>query len=199
MFLFLYIFSFFFFFFQAEDGIRDLTVTGVQTCALPISRLEPVGRLARRGPELALRADVAARRLWAALSLLPGRERRVARSRVPAAGPARGDRDAEVLSRSPQGASAAGQAQPPAEARLHFHRAARRALRVDRARHLQAGAVRLAHRAVRRLPGGALLALLDGVDLHSVHRGARGARVPRGPALADGDDHRLVSRTLSQS
>src|SRR5256886_8895062 len=26
------------FFFQAEDGIRDLTVTGVQTCALPISR-----------------------------------------------------------------------------------------------------------------------------------------------------------------
>src|SRR5206468_8241082 len=26
-----------FFFFQAEDGIRDLIVTGVQTCALPIS------------------------------------------------------------------------------------------------------------------------------------------------------------------
>src|SRR2546421_1342043 len=32
---------FFFFFFQAEDGIRDLIVTGVQTCALPIS-LPPV-------------------------------------------------------------------------------------------------------------------------------------------------------------
>src|SRR2546421_3911592 len=29
-------FFFFFFFFQAEDGIRDLIVTGVQTCALPI-------------------------------------------------------------------------------------------------------------------------------------------------------------------
>src|SRR2546430_13554431 len=29
---------FFLFFFQAEDGIRDLTVTGVQTCALPIFR-----------------------------------------------------------------------------------------------------------------------------------------------------------------
>src|SRR2546430_4353324 len=28
-----------FFFFQAEDGIRDLTVTGVQTCALPISSI----------------------------------------------------------------------------------------------------------------------------------------------------------------
>src|SRR3712207_7195260 len=28
--------DFFFFFFQAEDGIRDIGVTGVQTCALPI-------------------------------------------------------------------------------------------------------------------------------------------------------------------
>src|SRR5437868_10114333 len=28
--------KFFFFFFQAEDGIRDRNVTGVQTCALPI-------------------------------------------------------------------------------------------------------------------------------------------------------------------
>ena len=28
---------FVFFFFQAEDGIRDIGVTGVQTCALPIS------------------------------------------------------------------------------------------------------------------------------------------------------------------
>src|SRR2546430_7876181 len=33
--------SVFFFFFQAEDGIRDLTVTGVQTCALPISVQTP--------------------------------------------------------------------------------------------------------------------------------------------------------------
>src|SRR5690606_39960213 len=30
---------FFFFFFQAEDGIRDFHVTGVQTCALPIFAL----------------------------------------------------------------------------------------------------------------------------------------------------------------
>src|SRR5437763_6444068 len=29
----------FFFFFQAEDGIRDTSVTGVQTCALPILRV----------------------------------------------------------------------------------------------------------------------------------------------------------------
>src|SRR2546425_9166165 len=39
----------YFFFFQAEDGIRDKLVTGVQTCALPISlrivdeRVVPVG------------------------------------------------------------------------------------------------------------------------------------------------------------
>src|SRR5437667_12853173 len=32
----LFFFFFFFFFFQAEDGIRDRDVTGVQTCALPI-------------------------------------------------------------------------------------------------------------------------------------------------------------------
>src|SRR5437764_7922551 len=30
----------FFFFFQAEDGIRDTSVTGVQTCALPISPIK---------------------------------------------------------------------------------------------------------------------------------------------------------------
>src|SRR5438270_6225492 len=34
---FFFLYFVFFFFFQAEDGIRDLTVTGVQTCALPIS------------------------------------------------------------------------------------------------------------------------------------------------------------------
>src|SRR5256886_5126368 len=38
----------FFFFFQAEDGIRDLTVTGVQTCALPISS-DGTGKTAERG------------------------------------------------------------------------------------------------------------------------------------------------------
>src|SRR6266550_8288921 len=35
-----------FFFFQAEDGIRDVAVTGVQTCALPIAR---TGRNSSRG------------------------------------------------------------------------------------------------------------------------------------------------------
>src|SRR5256884_3038583 len=51
----------FFFFFQAEDGIRDVAVTGVQTCALPISilhldGLEP-GVLAGRLVEVAVDDD----------------------------------------------------------------------------------------------------------------------------------------------
>src|SRR5688572_31578784 len=41
-FYYLIVIFFFFFFFQAEDGIRDLTVTGVQTCALPICALVAV-------------------------------------------------------------------------------------------------------------------------------------------------------------
>src|SRR2546429_3768104 len=41
---------FIYFFFQAEDGIRDVAVTGVQTCALPIYGLphSPLGRIAVR-------------------------------------------------------------------------------------------------------------------------------------------------------
>src|SRR5690606_29304061 len=35
----LFVLPFLYFFFQAEDGIRDFHVTGVQTCALPISNL----------------------------------------------------------------------------------------------------------------------------------------------------------------
>src|SRR6266496_6053755 len=43
----------FFFFFQAEDGIRDLYVTGVQTCALPILG----GRRPHRDPRRAHEPD----------------------------------------------------------------------------------------------------------------------------------------------
>src|SRR2546430_7699126 len=42
-------------FFQAEDGIRDLTVTGVQTCALPIYDGNPARRRERRGDVRPLR------------------------------------------------------------------------------------------------------------------------------------------------
>src|SRR5207244_7481406 len=45
-----YVFEFIFFFFQAEDGIRDDLVTGVQTCALPIWQpAAPVGPLLAAG------------------------------------------------------------------------------------------------------------------------------------------------------
>src|SRR5256885_6497652 len=47
----------FFFFFQAEDGIRDYKVTGVQTCALPIS-----AHVTRLAPDAARRIGEAARR-----------------------------------------------------------------------------------------------------------------------------------------
>src|SRR6266496_5847548 len=55
-------FFFSLFFFQAEDGIRDLYVTGVQTCALPIYGERPRGRLLPPAPDhdepLAVRGDV---------------------------------------------------------------------------------------------------------------------------------------------
>src|SRR5205809_7913424 len=41
---------FFLFFFQAEDGIRDVAVTGVQTCALPISSFGEHGLLLPKLP-----------------------------------------------------------------------------------------------------------------------------------------------------
>src|SRR5204862_2379617 len=50
----------FFFFFQAEDGIRALYVTGVQTCALPISlRLGRIGAGPHGNREAALAGDAA--------------------------------------------------------------------------------------------------------------------------------------------
>src|SRR3712207_6949488 len=55
------------FFFQAEDGIRDIGVTGVQTCALPISMpspgMEPLSTLIRdftaAHPAMTVTADAA--------------------------------------------------------------------------------------------------------------------------------------------
>src|SRR6266540_3938096 len=47
----------FVFFFQAEDGIRDRDVTGVQTCALPISWADDRPSTPRRQPRLTSKAD----------------------------------------------------------------------------------------------------------------------------------------------
>src|SRR5437763_15855779 len=49
--------SLLFFFFQAEDGIRDTSVTGVQTCALPILRsAAPATMIGLRPKDTKLRA-----------------------------------------------------------------------------------------------------------------------------------------------
>src|SRR5690349_22816735 len=77
---FVLLFFFFFFFFQAEDGIRDLYVTGVQTCALPIfqrTRLGDRGLVALRvaGLDLQLLAGDAALRVQLLDAQLRGRER----------------------------------------------------------------------------------------------------------------------------
>src|SRR5438093_6978928 len=52
----------FFFFFQAEDGIRDWSVTGVQTCALPISEAVALAhvRLQMNRRQVAAAADALA-------------------------------------------------------------------------------------------------------------------------------------------
>src|SRR3712207_9088722 len=83
----------FFFFFQAEDGIRDIGVTGVQTCALPIldagrdvPRAAHAGgrpgarraaRALRRPAVALLRDDAAARRHRAEIGRASCRERGV--------------------------------------------------------------------------------------------------------------------------
>src|SRR6266446_8719637 len=50
-----------YFFFQAEDGIRDYKVTGVQTCALPISLLPRAAAVCRELVRRASRHGVASR------------------------------------------------------------------------------------------------------------------------------------------
>src|SRR5690348_18246255 len=55
-----------FFFFQAEDGIRDGRVTGVQTCALPICLQAPLGVWGCNGNhEIYADAEAMAQRLFA--------------------------------------------------------------------------------------------------------------------------------------
>src|SRR5216684_8055557 len=67
----------FFFFFQAEDGIRDVAVTGVQTCALPIWSSEQPRSPAEasvaleRGAAPAFCGERLDRRRWGALRCPP--------------------------------------------------------------------------------------------------------------------------------
>src|SRR2546427_141437 len=91
------------FFFQAEDGIRDLTVTGVQTCALPIlprapGAREPDARLPALRRARAARGDA---RLLSRLRADAGRDhqgRELARGGDP---PPRAHREPRGPARSP--------------------------------------------------------------------------------------------------
>src|SRR2546430_6652714 len=64
-----------FFFFQAEDGIRDLTVTGVQTCALPISGPKivpspPTRVISTTSPDMVQCTSVS-EAIWNTIALVP--------------------------------------------------------------------------------------------------------------------------------
>src|SRR5205809_981112 len=65
------------FFFQAEDGIRDVAVTGVQTCALPISAAIAIGLLWIR--HLLSQIDVPTRQAYV-MAVVEDREREAAAS-----------------------------------------------------------------------------------------------------------------------
>src|SRR5256886_5420456 len=80
--IYIHTFTVFFFFFQAEDGIRDLTVTGVQTCALPISDAQS----GRTGTGARVLRDPAGRPRRSSLAEPAGVGRPVDDRRRPAAG-----------------------------------------------------------------------------------------------------------------
>src|SRR5438876_8328144 len=62
----------FYFFFQAEDGIRDGRVTGVQTCALPIYTLGDIIKLLKRRGDLDPAIGKTLEGLWGYTSNAPG-------------------------------------------------------------------------------------------------------------------------------
>src|SRR5207248_6386999 len=64
-----------FFFFQAEDGIRDRTVTGVQTCALPISIFKINGTETGRSSTGILKQPVRPKKIGLAFHTIPAHGR----------------------------------------------------------------------------------------------------------------------------
>src|SRR3712207_8827729 len=76
------VYDFFFFFFQAEDGIRNIGVTGVQTCALPIYVINVRGEIhVSTAPEFSERLNEAIARGKTAVVLdLSGVEFKIGRA-----------------------------------------------------------------------------------------------------------------------
>src|SRR5207248_8537680 len=71
-----------FYFFQAEDGIRDRTVTGVQTCALPIYDGCTILRLRPRIIEVELRSGTESLSNQKLRGVIPGRHQRAPRIQI---------------------------------------------------------------------------------------------------------------------
>src|SRR3989441_3861199 len=172
---------YFFFFFQAEDGIRDKLVTGVQTCALPISHGGRPRPPARGGGPHRLRARGLRRvrgacpRGGARAAPVPGGDPRQQPS-----GRRRADRDRDRRGRPRAGLRAAG--------------AARAGPRRASARCGAGPPARRAHRARRHAPlhrlGGQPLRYLKIAGAWAAHRAAEGR--PRGVARGlHGDPRRL--------
>src|SRR3712207_1130737 len=103
------------FFFQAEDGIRDIGVTGVQTCALPISPCSPCSLVRLTDP--LSRPDLAASRSRRAAAVMEG-------AQPPAATRSRASM-ARLASTAPSPPRAPWQPHPPSE-RLTHHASDRR-------------------------------------------------------------------------
>src|SRR5207253_4653391 len=62
----------FFFFFQAEDGIRDGHVTGVQTCALPILKVRALDALGTGFPSASSARTFTAGLIWWSATVVLG-------------------------------------------------------------------------------------------------------------------------------
>src|SRR6266516_3345679 len=160
----------FFFFFQAEDGIRDRTVTGVQTCALPICRRRAAGQ------------DSRARCTWAGLvpADLPAERRdQVGAPRSRAAAPARPDGAARRRDRGARAGCASGSVHRrgsgcPGRAHRRNHRLdlpRREALQLAarRSRQPAAEADRPARRACRSRPGDRGRRVSTHAEAHAGH------------------------------
>src|SRR5437868_9884147 len=115
------------FFFQAEDGIRDRNVTGVQTCALPIYRLAPAAILLSISPRAACLAAPLPPCLGRRSGALPGAAVRITMSerdgpgfapfgRSRAAAPFRAGRERQQPRRTLHQSSPERQCEAPREA-----------------------------------------------------------------------------------